>query len=356
MNTDAGRRAHAAASRAVLRGRGAGRDRHRVGRRHAEHHLPLTRAAGRRRARRPLEPVLLEDGAQPRREPARQRPADRSDDLRRVPAHVVYERTERRGPVFERLRADVDALAALEGMEDVFKLRAPTSTASCTSSTSAAPRRRPDAPAAATADATGHRTRWRWPSWRAASRVPRTSTRSCQRPSTGWPTCSATSTRCCCCSTRTARRLYTIASHGYEAEGVGSEVVVGEGTDRHGRGPVRPDARRQPAPDEQVLANGAALVRGQRRSGGPGARSPCPGCPTRRAGSPCPPWRSASSSASSMVESTRPVAFTDADEAVLAVVASLVASAVEAERDAGRGPLTPGAVPDRPASRQQPAR
>ncbi len=37
---------------------------------------------------------------------------------------IVYERTERRGPVFERLRDDVDALAALEGMRDVFKLRA----------------------------------------------------------------------------------------------------------------------------------------------------------------------------------------------------------------------------------------
>ena len=37
---------------------------------------------------------------------------------------LVYERTERRGPVFERLREDVDAIAALEGMQDVFKLRA----------------------------------------------------------------------------------------------------------------------------------------------------------------------------------------------------------------------------------------
>jgi predicted pyridoxine 5'-phosphate oxidase superfamily flavin-nucleotide-binding protein len=37
---------------------------------------------------------------------------------------LVYERTERRGPVFERLRADVDALGALEGMQDVFRLRA----------------------------------------------------------------------------------------------------------------------------------------------------------------------------------------------------------------------------------------
>ena len=34
-----------------------------------------------------------------------------------------YERTERRGPVFERLRDDVDKVAALSGMRDVFRLR-----------------------------------------------------------------------------------------------------------------------------------------------------------------------------------------------------------------------------------------
>ena len=36
---------------------------------------------------------------------------------------LVYERTERRGPVFERLNTDVDTIAALTGMQDVFKLR-----------------------------------------------------------------------------------------------------------------------------------------------------------------------------------------------------------------------------------------
>jgi hypothetical protein len=36
---------------------------------------------------------------------------------------LAYERTERRGPLFERLRRDVDAIAALTGMQDVFKLR-----------------------------------------------------------------------------------------------------------------------------------------------------------------------------------------------------------------------------------------
>ncbi len=37
---------------------------------------------------------------------------------------LVYERTERRGPVFDRLRADIEALAVLENMQDVYHLRA----------------------------------------------------------------------------------------------------------------------------------------------------------------------------------------------------------------------------------------
>ena len=36
---------------------------------------------------------------------------------------LVYERTERRGPIFDRLRRDVDAIAALTGMAGIFKLR-----------------------------------------------------------------------------------------------------------------------------------------------------------------------------------------------------------------------------------------
>jgi predicted pyridoxine 5'-phosphate oxidase superfamily flavin-nucleotide-binding protein len=34
-----------------------------------------------------------------------------------------YERTERRGPVFDRLHHDVEAIAALTGMQGVFRLR-----------------------------------------------------------------------------------------------------------------------------------------------------------------------------------------------------------------------------------------
>jgi predicted pyridoxine 5'-phosphate oxidase superfamily flavin-nucleotide-binding protein len=36
---------------------------------------------------------------------------------------LVYERTERRGPVFDRLHRDIEAIAAITGMSGVFKLR-----------------------------------------------------------------------------------------------------------------------------------------------------------------------------------------------------------------------------------------
>jgi predicted pyridoxine 5'-phosphate oxidase superfamily flavin-nucleotide-binding protein len=36
---------------------------------------------------------------------------------------LVWERTERRGPLFDRLHRDIEAIAALTGMQGVFKLR-----------------------------------------------------------------------------------------------------------------------------------------------------------------------------------------------------------------------------------------
>jgi adenylate cyclase len=36
---------------------------------------------------------------------------------------LQYERTERRGPLFDQLSRDIDAIAALTGMTDVFKLK-----------------------------------------------------------------------------------------------------------------------------------------------------------------------------------------------------------------------------------------
>ena len=45
-------------------------------------------------------------------------------DYRQYRRHAAYERTDRHGPAFEALRRDVDTVAALQGMQDVFRLRA----------------------------------------------------------------------------------------------------------------------------------------------------------------------------------------------------------------------------------------
>ena len=79
---------------ALLRGHHPGGDRDCRERRHAERHAPDPRPPRRRRARRAVEPVLLEDGAQPRREPDGVRAAHRPDHLRRVPTRAAL-RTHR---------------------------------------------------------------------------------------------------------------------------------------------------------------------------------------------------------------------------------------------------------------------
>jgi adenylate cyclase len=144
---------------------------------------------------------------------------------------LVYERTDRRGPVFERLRQDVDMLAALEGMQDVFKLRAAdiyrvvaieqVLSAFHVGADGFPPvvgglHEAVDAPRVLDL----------------SSRLSR---------------CPDLSTLLDCTVDALAElfgyehtllllldergeRLYTIASHGYEAEGVGSEVAMGEGT------------------------------------------------------------------------------------------------------------------------------
>ncbi|MBV8951967.1 MAG: GAF domain-containing protein [Actinobacteria bacterium] len=240
---------------------------------------------------------------------------------------LVYERTERRGPLFEQLRGDVDAVAALSGMQDVFKLRA--------------------------ADVYRVQHIDRIPVLSSPPRFVRgVSRRSPGEMPVQLGELSARLSRCPDLDTllgtaldgladllgyehsllllldETGKRLYTIASRGYETQGVGSEVVVGEGV------------------IGMVAARGAAIRLGNLRQMGkysravrrtfeehghvgPGHEIPVPGLPDADSRVAVPAMVLGQLVGVLVVESEDAVAFDQADEALLTVVAGIVASAVE---------------------------
>ena len=143
------------------------------------------------------------------------------------------------------------------------------------------------------------------------------------------------------------RRLYTIASHGYAVAGIGSEVRVGEGV-------VGMAAARVEPMRVGNLGSMLAYTRTQRRAheqhGGeaPGTEIPLPGLAKAESQVAVPAMVLGQLVGVVAIESERRLAFDDDDEATLAVVASLVASAVEIDRnleDAGPERVTtPAAV------------
>ena len=243
---------------------------------------------------------------------------------------VAYERTERRGPVFERLRADVDALASLEGMQDVFKLRAadiyrvrhieqtPSALVHPDDGVPAAEAAKPPDPAAV-AELAGR-----------LSRAPDldalvTATVDGLAELLGYPNSMLL------LLDETGRRLYTIASHGYDAEGVGSEVLVGE--DLVGMAAARGTTLRV-GNLRQMSKYSRSVRRSYERGGDPDVERdiPVPDLPDVQSRVAVPAMALGQLVGVLVVESREPVAFSAADEATLTVVASLVAGAVEAER------------------------
>jgi predicted pyridoxine 5'-phosphate oxidase superfamily flavin-nucleotide-binding protein len=240
---------------------------------------------------------------------------------------LVYERTERRGRVFERLRNDVDAIASLTGMQDVFRLRAADiyrviDLEQVASNALAA------CPAAVASDA----------------------------PSTvNLAELCARLTRCpdldalvgaavegidrllgyehiqLLLLDEDGRRLYTIASRGFDSEGVGAEVAMGDG--------VIGLAAAQGVPVRVGnLAQMAKYSRSIRRSFedqggvGPGREIRMPGLPGAQSRVAVPAMALGQLVGVLVADSAEPVAFGTDDEAVLSVVASLFANAVETIR------------------------
>jgi predicted pyridoxine 5'-phosphate oxidase superfamily flavin-nucleotide-binding protein len=242
---------------------------------------------------------------------------------------LIYERTERRGPTFERLRDDVDAVAEVQGLQDVFRLRAA------------------DIYRVVSIENTVH-----------TAPVPAQGGRGPGRsdPETGIRLAElcARLSRCSDLDTLVAvtvdglaellgydhtmvllvdekgQRLYTIASHGYDEEGIGSEVVVGEGTvgmaALHG------------APQRignlfQVRKYARAVSRAFAEQGiGPGRDIPMPSLSDIQSRVAVPAMAMGHLVGVLVAESTDLVAFDQTDEATLGVVAALVAGVVEGER------------------------
>ena len=268
---------------------------------------------------------------------------------------LVYERTDRRGPVFERLREDVDLVAAIEGMQDVFRLR----TADVYRVVHVE-----QVPAAVDEGATRS--------------APPASRRDEALDSGRLGVLTARLGRCADLDTLldaalagleelfgydhtlvllldgSGERLYTIASRGYEGEGLGSEVPIGEGI-------LGLAAQRAAVIDVgnavQIGKYSKAVRRRFEDHGeiGPGRQLPVPGLPDAQSCVAVPAMALGQVVGVVAVESARTVAFTAADEAVLGVVASVVATAIEIERERERAepPLAPfvargSGEPDRP--------
>jgi adenylate cyclase len=248
---------------------------------------------------------------------------------------ITYERTERRGPVFEEMRADVDTIASLQGMTDVFRLR------------SADVYRVEHVEQVPHAGAAEPR-----PPVDDQRRLPR---RDATLDTRRLAELTARLNRCPDLDTLVATvvralaeefghehsvmllldeegtGLYTIASHGFDAEGVGSEVVVGEG-------PIGMAAARCTpirVGNLQHMGRYSKVVRRSYEEAGdigPGREIPFPGIDGAQSQLAVPALAMGQLVGVLMVESRGPTAYDESDEAVLTVVAGIVANAAEAER------------------------
>jgi adenylate cyclase len=243
---------------------------------------------------------------------------------------VAYERTVRRGPLFDQLRDDVDAVAALTGMQDVFRLRAadvyrvlhverlPTHPAEAEQGAADTPAARTPS-AAQLAELTAR-----------LSRCPDLDT-IVSATVDGLAELLGYEHSSLLLLDEDRRNLYTIASHGYPTEGVGSEVAVGDGVvgmAAQRAAPIRVGNLRQMAKYSNVVRH----TYEEDARIGPGHEIPVPVLPEVQSQLAVPAVALGELVGVLLVESTAVVAFTAADESLLSIVASVVANAIEVER------------------------
>ena len=241
-------------------------------------------------------------------------------DCRQFRLALAYERTERRGPVFDRLREDVDTVAAMQGMQDVFRLRA--ADIYRVLHVDAVPARPPKG-----GEAPGFRPE------QATERAGRATTARLAQLSARLGRCPILDAVVATAVDGLAElfgyghsllmlldesgtRLYTIASHGYEVQGVGSEVAVGQGI--IGMSAARCVPLRL-GNVGQVAKYGRTVRSQYEQHGdiGPGREVPMPGLTGAQSRVAVPALALGQLVGVLVVDSPDEVAFTEADEALL---------------------------------------
>jgi predicted pyridoxine 5'-phosphate oxidase superfamily flavin-nucleotide-binding protein len=246
---------------------------------------------------------------------------------------IVYERTERRGPIFERLRDDVDTVAALQSMQHVFKLRA-ADIYRVLQIERMVPSRRPLTAESPIESERRERARAQSP-----ARLAELIARLTRCPDLDAIVATAVDGLAellgfahsfLMLLDEHGERLYTIASHGYDAQGVGSEVVVGEGT--VGMAAARATTIR--IGNLRQIARYSRAVRREYEETGvePGREIPMPGLADAQSRLAVPGLALGQLVCVLVVESTVTVAFDADDESMLNVVTSVIANAIELER------------------------
>jgi adenylate cyclase len=255
-----------------------------------------------------------------------------------------YERTERRGATFDQLRDDVAVSAAMHGMEGVFRLRA-ADVYRVLSVEKHPAKVRPSDPDYGAVAAGGHRL----DPAEDAELLAELTRRVGRSPDLDTLVGTAVSgladlfgyTNCILLlADETGERLYTIASHGYDEQGVGSEVTIGEGV--VGMTASRCRAIRVGNLRQMTKYTGTVRRSIERDAGeSPGHDITLPGLVDAQSQLAVPAQALGELVGVLVVESETAVAFDDADQHRLEIVASMLAGAVEIERSRARADTTP---------------
>ncbi|MCU1371950.1 MAG: ptsp [Ilumatobacteraceae bacterium] len=239
---------------------------------------------------------------------------------------LVYERTERRGPVFDQLATDVDLIASMVGMEDVFRLQA-ADIYRCTNIEVIRELGPIDPPGRLDSVAAGRGL------GELCARISRCRDLDALVRVTvdGLAELLGHDHSMLLLADETGRTLFTIASRGYETEGIGSEVSVGDGV--VGMAAAQCAAMRV-GNLRQMVKYGSSVRRSFEEAGGigPGREIPVPSLFEAESRLAVPAMALGQLVGVLTVEDGRKHRYTEVDESALQVVASLLASTIEAIR------------------------